>query len=268
MKNNIYISTSNGFKYDLEERIIELANSGFKNLELSGGCQFEGSIIDKLIRLKNKFGLRYRVHNYFPPPKEDFAFNFADGDNQTIAKTVSHFKDAINLCRALNIDEFSFHAGFRATLKPNDLGSIKNTIPLDTYENSSLTYFKNLNAVRHLADNNGIKLYIENNVIGSLNYEKFNHDNPFLFTSFNEVKGLFDYNKYNLLLDVGHLYVSCNTLGLDFEYEFKKFLSVSDYIHLSANNGLEDENKSLFENKTISEIAIKNAKELSKKKLL
>lgn len=49
------------------------------------------------------------------------------------------------------------------------------------------------------------------------------------------------------LLDVAHLKVSCNTLGLDFETELRIFEKITDYIHISDNNGLADTNSVLKE---------------------
>ena len=50
---------------------------------------------------------------------------------------------------------------------------------------------------------------------------------------------------FNLLLDIGHLYVSCNTLGKNFDQEFNLLSELTDYIHVSDNNGISDENKRL-----------------------
>ena len=46
-----------------------------------------------------------------------------------------------------------------------------------------------------------------------------------------------------LLLDIGHLKVSSKTLGKDFTTESKQCFAIAQYIHISDNNGLRDENK-------------------------
>ena len=50
---------------------------------------------------------------------------------------------------------------------------------------------------------------------------------------------------FNLLLDVAHLKVSAKTLGLNFEDEFEKMMGVSNYIHISDNDGFHDLNNQL-----------------------
>ena len=51
---------------------------------------------------------------------------------------------------------------------------------------------------------------------------------------------------FNFLLDIAHLYVSANTLGNDFNEEFLLLSELSDYIHISDNNGISDQNKRLY----------------------
>ena len=59
---------------------------------------------------------------------------------------------------------------------------------------------------------------------------------------------------YNLLLDLGHLKVTSNTLGKDFKSECFKLLPLSDYLHLSDNNGLMDEHCCVSEHSDIFKI--------------
>jgi sugar phosphate isomerase/epimerase len=64
-------------------------------------------------------------------------------------------------------------------------------------------------------------------------------------TSYFDVMQLKKELNFNLLLDVAHLFVSSNTLGKNFSEEFIALNSLSDYLHISDNNGLSDENKRL-----------------------
>ena len=52
---------------------------------------------------------------------------------------------------------------------------------------------------------------------------------------------------FDLLLDVAHLKVSVKTLGLNWEEEFNNMMSVSNYIHVSDNDGFYDLNNQLTE---------------------
>lgn len=52
---------------------------------------------------------------------------------------------------------------------------------------------------------------------------------------------------FNLLLDIGHLKVSANSLRLDFMNELRNFWPCSDYLHLSDNDGLSDQHRGIVE---------------------
>ena len=42
------------------------------------------------------------------------------------------------------------------------------------------------------------------------------------------------------MLDVAHLKVSCNSHGIDFSKELKKFFKLTDYVHVSDNDAQYD----------------------------
>jgi len=56
------------------------------------------------------------------------------------------------------------------------------------------------------------------------------------------------------LLDIAHLKVSVKTLGLNWEDEFKNMLSVSNYIHVSDNDGLHDLNNEISKSSSLFSI--------------
>ena len=66
-----------------------------------------------------------------------------------------------------------------------------------------------------------------------------------MLTNSHEYLNLCKKINFNLILDVAHLKVTCNSLNLNFEQEFDRLFSKSDYIHVSDNNGLIDQNKGL-----------------------
>ena len=57
---------------------------------------------------------------------------------------------------------------------------------------------------------------------------------------------------------MAHLKVSAKTLGLDWKAEFEKMMNVSDYIHVSDNDGLHDLNHQLTKNSEIISILKKS----------
>ena len=67
---------------------------------------------------------------------------------------------------------------------------------------------------------------------------------------------------FKVLLDLAHLKVSCNTLNLDFSTQSNKLFQYTDYLHVSGNDGLSDQNygieddasiSSFFENKDLTD---------------
>ena len=93
-----------------------------------------------------------------------------------------------------------------------------------------------------IAEESSVELFIENNVLAKMNYENFGNVNPFFLcdsVSYHEIN---DIIPINLLLDVAHLKVSCQSLNLDFKTELDYLIGNSTYIHISDNDGSADTN--------------------------
>ena len=56
---------------------------------------------------------------------------------------------------------------------------------------------------------------------------------------------------FKVLLDLAHLKVSCNTLNLDFLDQSKKLMQYTDYLHVSGNDGLSDQNHGIKDDASI-----------------
>ena len=66
-----------------------------------------------------------------------------------------------------------------------------------------------------------------------------------MLTNYDSYLELIEKIEFNLLLDLAHLKVSCHSLGLNFAEELDSLISKSDYIHVSDNDGLHDQNKAV-----------------------
>ena len=53
------------------------------------------------------------------------------------------------------------------------------------------------------------------------------------------------------MLDLAHLKVSCNTLNLDFVAQSNQLIQGTDYLHVSGNDGLSDQNHGINEDENI-----------------
>ena len=241
----IYISTGCVPGETICERVELLAQEGFHNLELTGGTKYYENYIVDLLQLKQKYQLNYLVHNYFPPPEHPFVLNLGSQRTDIIKQSLSLCKKAIVDAATIGSPRYSFHAGFYFDPKIRELGAIldKRTLydPAITLE----TFKENVGHLKEDADHYGIELYIENNVVNIGSYLSFNKNIPAMLLSHDDYQELQKEIDFKLLLDVAHLKVSANSLGLDFATQLSALIKHSEYLHLSDNNSLNDENNSI-----------------------
>ena len=239
----IYVSSSCVTYNNICDSVQDLVNNGFKNIELSGGTEYHNNFENDILELKEKYNLNFICHNYFPPPKDHFVLNLASLDNNIYNKTFNHLKKAIELSKKLGAKKFGFHAGFFVDIKVNQIGKKIAKEKLADKWISTDRFCDGFNKLECLAGN--LKLYVENNVFSAINAETYNSDNFFMLTNYKEYNILKKKINFSLLLDIAHLKVSANSLGINFEKELELMLSVSDYVHISDNNALHDLNHKL-----------------------
>jgi sugar phosphate isomerase/epimerase len=246
----IFVSSSCVKNDYIWQSVQQIAENGFNKIELSGGTKRDNGSVKKLLELKEKYNLTYRCHNYFPPPAVDFVMNLASDSSEIYKNTVDIIKESIGLSKTFESDKYGFHAGFLTDIGTSEIGkAVKGRALFD--KNEALRRFKN--RAEAISENNDsdLKIYIENNVVSKNNFENFGGKNCFLMTSYADVNELKKQFNFNLLLDVAHLYVSSNTLGKNFFEEFSALNTLSDYLHISDNNGLSDQNKKLSQGSEI-----------------
>lgn len=236
----IYVSSA-CLKHDkIKDTLDELARNGFENIELSGGTKYYEGYEKDLFELKDIYNLNYLLHNYFPPPKHDFTLNLASLNNEIYQKTFEHYEEAISLSRKLGAKRFGFHAGYFIDFSTKEVG---NNISLTELYNKDEALKRFCEGYNYLKEKAGdIELYIENNVLSYTNANTFKGQCPFMLTDYKGYEELSSVIDFRLLLDVAHLNVSANSLNIDFDEQLNKMISISDYIHLSDNNGLHDQN--------------------------
>lgn len=252
----IFISTSSVKERNIKDVIKLLYNFGFQNIELSGGTDFYPELEQDVLKLKEKYNLNYLLHNYFPPPREPFVINLASLNNTIFQMSLDHLKRAINLTQRMGINKFGLHAGFFIDIPKNQIGKALVYQDIVDREKAIERFCEGYNILKKETGN--IDLFIENNVLSYLNYINFKKTNPLMLTTYEDYKQLKKKIDFNLLLDIGHLKVSTRSLGLDFITELKNLLKDCTYVHISDNNGKEDQNKNLKKNNQILEILKNN----------
>ncbi len=250
----IFVSSSCVQNQYIVDSVRELINAGFRNIELSGGTERYLDLERDLISLKANYQLRFQLHNYFPPPPSHFMLNLASLNDGIFRKSIELCKQAITLSAKVGGTRYGVHAGFLMDFSPREAGK---KIPAQKLNSQTLGLKRFGIAWAELelfAKDHNVKLYVENNVLSKKNFETFDKKNPFLLADYNSFLDLRGECEFNILCDVAHLYVSCNTLGLDFAEESSRLLGESDYIHVSDNNGFEDQNNTLESGSKIVEI--------------
>lgn len=236
----IYVSSS-CLKYSkISDCVKALADYGICNIELSGGTDYYSDILSDLLLLKKEYNLNYLVHNYFPPPEEPFILNLASLDDRIWMKSVDFMKKSINMAVALGSPVYGLHAGFFVNPSVNEIGKVFNKRDLFNQELAVKRFIEGYKIIENYCQNK-LKLYVENNVLSYRNYKEYG-TNPFMLTTFDEYKVMRDLFDFNLLFDLAHFKVSANSLKLNLVNETAKFMEVSDYIHISDNDGFADQN--------------------------
>ncbi|MGB1103633.1 MAG: sugar phosphate isomerase/epimerase family protein [Crocinitomicaceae bacterium] len=226
------------------DSVQDLHAYGFSEIELSGGTKPYKTLIQDLEAVQKELGVSLLLHNYFPPPQEDFVLNLASVNDKVYQQSIEHCKRAIDISAKLGTRKFGFHAGFFIDIKVSEIG--KKLSPSDiTDKNEAFDRFCKAHGELKKFAGNDVILYVENNVFSFSNNESFEGQNPLMVTDLSSYQELKERIDFNLLLDVAHLKVSCQTLEKDFNQELDTLFKVSDYIHLSDNDGLHDTNDAI-----------------------
>ena len=240
-----YISTSCVKHPQIIDSIKELIDAGFNCLELSGGTKPYPAMESDLINIVSETNVELLLHNYFPPPHEDFVLNLGSADNKIYQQSIEHVKRAIDLSVKIGASKFAFHAGFYIDIKLEEIG--KNLTHENVSDkNKALDRFCSAHTLLTSLAGKDVKLYVENNVYSKSNHTTFKGVNPLMVTDVESMQELQSMIDFNLLLDVAHLKVSCQTLGYNFEDQLKTMFNLTDYIHISDNDGTHDTNEPLI----------------------
>ena len=242
----IFVSTACVKNNSIKESVLELAQLGYKNIELTGGTKYYDSYKQDLLELKESHNLNYLLHNYFPPPKEHFILNIASLNDGLYERSIEHCLRAVNLCKLLGSKKFAIHAGFLIDFTPEEAGK-KISLRKVNDRSEAIRRFSKAWEIISDAAGDDVSLYIENNVYSQTNYKTYKGNNPFLLTDHEGYLELSQSLKFSVLLDLAHLKVSCHTLNLDFVSQSRLLMQETDYFHLSGNDGLHDQNYGIKE---------------------
>lgn len=242
----VYVSTSAINSLSTIECIEQCAKIT-TNIELSGGCNYDEGLLDKLIEIKRRLRLRFLLHGYFPPPLKHFIMNFAENSDRTRA----FINVAASCIEMLDIPYYSVHAGFQKSygLSKEVLVNSGNSSAAFTIKDmeKSVSYYK-----MNYPD---IRLALENLYPNPDRHCCFMIHVEEIMEMLNKFPGIY------LLLDLGHLKISSRLTGFNYaeavELLFEKYAHRILELHLSENDGLTDKHWPIYSD-SIQYMIVKN----------
>lgn len=247
---DVYVSTGAFAATDICQ-ILEQADAlGLRHIELSSGVAPSANLLDTVMANRRRF--RFLVHNYFPPPRSPFLLNLASADEAVAQRSMALCRAAVDLCQALGAPFYSVHCGF--TFDSADGSHLGNRSQMQLPRismDAAMDYFiRRLSMLCHYAESKGVMIAIENNAIASfglidgMNQLCLGADLESLTTIFNTV----NMDALRLLFDVGHAQVNQQTIGAEITDLFYAFQDRIVAMHVSDNDGFNDQNRPLTAN--------------------
>ena len=235
----IFCSTG-GFKaqsfYDTATSFLD---AGIKNIELSAG-EIDFEFQEKLKCLSSRANLM--LHNYFPPAVDPIVLNLGSTNDTIAIKSLNFYKKLIDLSAILSSRVVGIHAGFLLDPPAKELGKTLSRSKLFSRDHAMSLFVQRVKELSDYAARKDIRLLVENNVSSKVNFET-HESNIFLLADGWEIAEFLKElgGAVGLLLDVGHLKVSSNTLRFDLLHAFQILQEFTEGYHLSENLGESDD---------------------------
>jgi sugar phosphate isomerase/epimerase len=235
----IFCSTG-GFKtqsfYDTATSFLD---AGITNIELSAG-KIDLEFHAKLKSLSSKANLM--LHNYFPPAADPIVLNLAYTNDAIAFKSLNFYREIIDLSAMLSSPMVGIHAGFLLDPPAKELGKTLNRSKLFSRDQAMSLFLHRVKELAAYAAMKDIRLLVENNVLSKENFET-HESNILLLADAGEIVEFLKElgGDVGLLLDVGHLKVSSNTLQFDLLQTFELLEEFTEGYHLSENLGESDD---------------------------
>ena len=239
---DIYASTGGLKGHRFPEAGRQFMQAGITKIELSAGEFVSEPIFEKIEELSQD--AKFMLHNYFPPAKLPFVLNLASLDSEITRKTLHFFQNSIDLSARTGGKYYGIHSGFLVDPDVSQLGKSISNKKIANRENAMELFTQRTLQLANYAEERGVRLLVENNVLSHQNYFE-NQMDILLLSDPSEIDNYFQeiQGKVGLLLDVGHLKVSCTTLNLDYVQGFSQINRWTEGYHLSENSGREDDHQ-------------------------
>jgi sugar phosphate isomerase/epimerase len=248
IKRKIYVST-NAFRESSFASIIENCRRyKIYNIELSYIDAVDDDDIERLTHWGNNMEFQFLIHNYFPMPRDPFVLNLASHDKRSLALSLAYCQKAVDLSAALHAPFYSVHAGFCFSASPEHLGRTVVGAHLIPKEEARRIFIGSLQNLADYARKKNVCLAIENHVVEAKNLVE-GENKYFLGATAEELLDLLtgiQRENVGLLVDLGHLKISANTLGISPENFIRDLSPKIMALHFHENDGIADEHSIIF----------------------
>ncbi len=222
----------------------ECERRGLMRLELTSSFPHYEGIRAEVLAARQR-GFQLLLHNYFPPPARGFVINLASENTEIRRRSVDHCLAGLELSAEIGAPYFSVHAGFALDPKPSELGRPVATGGRRALTDAGRSFVEVVARLCESAEALGVNLLIENNVLCPGNLVDGQNE-LLLGVTADDIHELFDVvrsRRLGLLLDVAHLKVSAQTLGLDRDASVEELSPYVRALHVSDNDGTVDNNQ-------------------------
>ncbi|MCR4315591.1 MAG: sugar phosphate isomerase/epimerase [Planctomycetes bacterium] len=223
-----------------EDRIRHYVDAGIGNIEAGFVAHSE----EDEAKILKRFRARYLLHNYFPAPREDFTLNLASANDEIRGLSRKMVSDALRVAEAAQAPMYSVHAGFLVDPHHTQLGKPFPEEGVSPREEGLARFIDTVGELAEEASSRGVQLLIENNVLAPFNLGKDRSNDKLLVVTADDVIEFFEaVPEVKMLLDFGHLQVSCHALNLDPLTEASRVRKYIRAFHCHSNNLLADQHQ-------------------------
>ena len=219
----------------IDSRVTLYKRHGLDAIELGAGISSNEIMPSQISKMECQF----LVHNYFPPPLDQFVLNLASSNTNILQRSMDFVSEAIALTASLNAQFYSVHAGFIADPISFENNSFVFPTPTssDSYRCALSRFIAALEVEIDYAEHFGVGLLVENNLCTIELHGKLLLQTA---SEFLELFGKIKSKNLGILLDTGHLNVTAHTFG----FNPMSFVDqVAPYIrafHVHDNDGIAD----------------------------
>jgi sugar phosphate isomerase/epimerase len=240
----VYVSTTFASLHSSVTAVLTaLAERGITNIELGSIHCYEADLEAKLHRLN----MNYLVHNYFPPPQEEFISNIASLSPAIRTRSLQHALESISFCRKIGAKLYTFHPGFitdpqgESTSSENYdfrfAGLLLDTAFEQLYEAGFQRFLEGVQVLVDHARQKGVRLAVESQGSVAQRNQLFLQQPA----EFERLMTLFSPQELGISLNLGHLNLAAQAFGFD---QFELVDQIAGYIvalEISHNEGQKDE---------------------------